>query len=120
MKEKIKKLEKLISEIKKTLLSHMDLVYYNKLVDISDIINELYDHIKCVSNDIEMSRVMYHERKMNTKTGTAFNELKGEGTLIGLGTKHKETSAIIRTEEGKIINHPLNLVEFINIHKPKL
>lgn len=117
MKEEIKKLKDLIAEFKEIPTEHIEIDTQKKILEITDIFDKLYEHVKWVSNNIEMSKVMYYERKMNNESGKAYNELKGEGSLIGLGTENNSTSAIIKTEKGEIINHPLNLVKFINICK---
>lgn len=96
-------LKKIVSEIK-------NISPENVSIDLSKKLSELFVLIE----DIDVYTIRYYKRAINLEEGNSFNESEGQGIFQGFGVKNHETSALIRIEDGKIINHPLNRIKFID------
>lgn len=114
MHDKINNLKELADELKKeSVLENVKIDFYKKLDKLFVEIYIIYEESKIIEDRLKERRIKYYERKMNTETGIPDLSLLGEGTFIGTGIKHNESSAIIKTEDGNIINYLLDLVKFI-------
>lgn len=108
---RINYLKKLVSEIKNISSENMSIDLSKKSSeDMSKKLSELFGLIE----DIDVYTIRYYKRAINLEEGNSFNELEGQGIFQGFGVKYHETSALIKIEDGRIINYELNKIKFID------